>query len=116
MLASACGPRRSQSWARYRLLGATLVPVDSMMGLPLGSDGIALHPMAHTIAPGGFSSRMLGAVQFQATAQPMAQPWWLPAEARSMNWMALSRAEPSDCTLALSTSRPVAHFMCGWTC
>src|SRR5437667_7784937 len=81
-----------------------------------GSEGVVLQPMAQTIDPGGCCKSTLGAVQFQATPHPMAQPWKLPALPRFIRAMALSSLVPSDRAVALSTSRPVAHFMCGWMC
>src|SRR5215207_9194591 len=48
------------------------------------------------------------AVEFQATAQPMLQPWPEPAVSRLMNSM------PPCSRLALSTSSPVAQRWCGW--
>src|SRR5688572_13407136 len=51
---------------------------------------------------------MLVAVEFQATPQPMLQPWPEPAVPRLMNSM------PPASMLALSTSRPVAQRWWGW--
>src|SRR6185436_1740066 len=81
-----------------------------------GSDGTVLQPMAQAIEPGGFCMSTPGAVQFQATPQPRAQPWSLPAWPRLRKAMALSRPVPSEFTTERSTSSPVAQYMCGWMC
>src|SRR5687768_18410492 len=105
IFARACGPRRSHSWARYRLLGATDTFTDSnvpfgssgavVLTAGAGSDGVVLQPIAHSIVPGGFCSSTPGAVQFQATAQPMDQPSSLPARPLWMQPIALTYFVPS---------------------
>ena len=90
---------------------ATGVPSDSKMPLgwpSLGAPSVPLQPMAQFIVPGGCWMWKVGAVEFQATAHPMVQPWPEPRMLRSMNSML-----PASMT-ALSTSSPVAQRWCGW--
>src|SRR5262245_39285705 len=70
---TASGPRRSHNCARYRLVGATATPGESMTpfaGSGVG-DTVPDEPMAQLAAPGGCSTTIALATLFQMTAQPM---------------------------------------------
>src|SRR5712691_662117 len=115
MLVKAAGPRRSHNCARYKLAGATCVPVDSKIPLgskvpfPPGSDAlisVPTQPIHQLSAPGGSCTRRKGVSTFHATAQPTVQPCPEPALPRSR------KPIPGVCDgalgmLELSASKPV---------
>src|SRR6201986_3354729 len=68
---------------------------------------LPLQPMSQFAEPGGIWFKNDLAVQFQATAQPIAQPWPEPISPRFINSI------PPLGTWQLSTNKPVAQRWCG---
>src|SRR5262245_48705145 len=102
--ATACSPRRSASWALYRLGGLTNSFIERQWPSPTNWPQ---QPMAQFWAVGGLRPQITGAVHCQSTQLAAAQPTPWPSISRLVSW------SPPPSIVTLSYRTPVAQLSIG---